>query len=453
MAEITTGDSGLFDEDSSLGGEKKFTGSEEEFCRLFAVAVKKFREPLERYLVQRGVSSVDSEEAVQDFFAKQFIKRTAICRIHRWVEEELPQSRCLGFLKTCVLRHYLDLLRRKMRHDAAVERAVQEGGPDTPQSNPINPLGYAWAVSVLREALHDFKVALIGEPMGSGREDHECNVDSPTDENTIDWRIFVERFVSPSIRKVVNGQKSSAVEIGRRLGLSRDQVMRRIQRIRDKFLYHLRQALLDSCPDADIDLLLTELRDVLILGGVRLPDLLSEVSYANLESSGAEMQIFSMVGAETSPGDELIELLVEPEPSADFHETKDLWALVMRRQYHPGEHDSASSGTAAAGFTIESVIFSPRPSVFDLEVIKKFARENGQREHPVLRQVYHLLYALAIARAKNVWNESITSLPPEQRVNTLSYAASYSWIPNTISRELELAIRKFAPPSKGGNDD
>lgn len=524
--------------DSSSGGHSSAAvlpdspnAPDAEFQHLFGSIMARHRTALEGYLVQRGASPLDSEEAVQDFFCTQLQKRTAFDRLQQWLPESRNAPRIQGFLRACVLHHFIDLRRRHNRQQSRLER-WQQDNPPTPapaQESGVNPLSYAWAVSILQIALQDLRDELVGDPflsatnasVGLSSSGHAANPASSDQEATppyvttaeaanarlLTWRVFIEKFISPSVQQMVHGQKFTAKEIGKRLGLSRDQVMHRVSVVRDRFAHHLHRTLADACPDGDKQALFIELRDSLILGSVRLPDLLVELPSTPVESRVDAMTVFSLCSADEIPRDELIDLLVSPEPSPDQHELKELWQLVMRREYHhhvsrfseteltsprtprsahcaesvefgdqrnrsdlhgqpkahyPGGQPSHTQRTArehalrASSYsdvrtlqgTIEDILFADRPSIRDLQTIKKLARDNGQRDHHILQQIYHSLYALAIARAKNACGQTITSLPAPQRHYSLTHAARYPWLPEKVVKELELAVRAFNEPAE-----
>jgi DNA-directed RNA polymerase specialized sigma24 family protein len=433
-------------------------------------------------------------------------KRTAFDRLQHWSPDSRNSSRIQGFLRACVLHHFIDLRRRQTRHLSRLERWQQSSPPDSDPSDGtgVNPLSYAWAVSILQIALQDLRDELVGDPFlsasnatGLPSSEHSavCEQGSRAAEvaaaeaaaaRLLTWRVFIEKFISPSVQQMVQGQKFTAKEIGKRLGLSRDQVMHRVSVVRERFAYHLRRALADGCPDGDKQALFTELRDSLILGSVRLPDLLVDLPASPLESRLDAMTVFSLCSADEIPRDELIDLLISPEPSPDQHELKELWQLVMRREYQHhvsrfseteltnrqgprsalcaepleladprtsgnGAGQSADRSRRTSGHsdirtlqgTIEDILFAERPSIRDLQTIKKLARDNGQRDHHILQQIYHSLYALAIARAKNACDQTITSLPVPQRHYSLTHAARYPWLPEKVVKELELAVRAF----------
>lgn len=495
---------------------------EAEFQHLFSSIMAQYRVTLEEYLVQRGASAHDSEEAVQDFFCTQLQKRTAFDRLHQWMQDSHTEPRILGFLRACVLHHFIDLRRKHNRRQARIERWQVENPhtPALPHETGVNPLSYAWAVSLLQIALQDLRDELVGDPfLSASRIPTSSSSSNPTSSDDgvvspqppaeaeaatarlLTWRVFVEKFISPSVQHVVQSQKFTAKEIGKRLGLSRDQVMHRVSVVRDRFARHLRRVLADTCPQGESEALFIELRDSLILGSVRLPELLIDLPTQPGESRMDTMTVFSLCSVDEIPRDEVIDLLVTPVPSPDGHEIRELWQLVMRREYqhhtsrsaeteHPslsGNHSNRCSeplnlsddvatdaygqpsdlhgnrtgnrtGESTSGRsrrpshtsdarslqgTIEEILFAARPSIRDLQTIKKLARDNGQRDHHILQQVYHSLYALAIARAKNACDQTITSLPANQRHYSLSHAARYPWLPENVVKELELAIRAF----------
>jgi DNA-directed RNA polymerase specialized sigma24 family protein len=421
---------------------ERFVGTEEEFNRLFESVMRQFQEPLEVYLQQRQVPREQSEETVQDFFAKQYSKRTVFPRLHRWLRGDQTTKRCLAFLKACVLHHYFDLYRKAERKQSLWSELTESHSPGNSLVMPQFSLNINWAANILQVAMQDLQTTLLADTTPVISETPTPR-ELPYSNGVMNWRIFVERFCSPSLRSMVNGQKTTAKEIGLRLGLSPDQVTYRIQCLREQFGREVRQALDDSSMDGNIEQLLSELREALVLGGVHLPDLLHDLPATDADSVFGTAQIFSLVSSDQQPADEAIELLVPPEPSTDNRETKELWILVLRRMFplrppHPG-----AGPTENRHATFEQVLFSPQPEIAHLLTIKKMARNNGQREHAVLQQVYHLLYALAIARAFNVHGQIITSLPPQQRIHSLGHAACYPWVPEPVARELELAIRGF----------
>lgn len=496
---------------------------EAEFQHLFSSIMAQYRAALEEYLVQRGASVHDSEEAVQDFFCMQLQKRTAFTRLQQWTQDPHTTPRVLGFLRACVLHHYIDLRRKQHRRQARLERWQMDNphSPSPQQEAGVNPLSYAWAVSLLQIALQDLRDELVGDPfLSASRIPASSSSSNPTssDEGAkspqppadaevaaarlLTWRVFVEKFISPSVQHLVQGQKFTAKEIGKRLGLSRDQVMHRVNVVRDRFARHLRRVLADTCPQGETESLFIELRDSLILGSVRLPELLIDLPSQPGESPADTMTVFSLCSVDEIPRDEVIDLLVPPDPSPDGHEIRELWQLVMRREYQhhtsrlsesdrpsrsgnrsahcaeplnwaddvaPDAHGdpsdltkgnptgnqtsqpagrrsrrpSQTSDVRSLQGTIEEILFAARPSIRDLQTIKKLARDNGQRDHHILQQVYHSLYALAIARAKNACDQTITSLPANQRHYSLSHAACYPWLPEKVVKELELATRAF----------
>lgn len=507
-------------------------GPEAEFQHLFSAIMAQYRVTLEEYLVQRGASAHDSEEAVQDFFCTQLQKRSAFARLQQWTQEPHTAPRVLGFLRVCVLHHFIDLRRKHHRQQARLER-WQVDNPHTPapqHETGVNPLSYAWAVSLLQIALQDLRDELVGDPfLSASRVTTSSSSSNPTSSDDgqespqppddaeaaaarlLTWRVFVEKFISPSVQNMVQGQKFTAKEIGKRLGLSRDQVMHRVSVVRDRFARHLRRVLADTCPQGENEALFIELRDSLILGSVRLPELLIDLPTQTGESRMDTMTVFSLCSVDEIPRDEVIDLLVPPDPSPDGHEIRELWQLVMRREYQhhtsrlsdsdqpsrsgnrsahcaeplnladdfaPDAHGDPSnlngnqtlnrtgnqtaepaggrsrrpshtSDLRSLQGTIEEILFAARPSIRDLQTIKKLARDNGQRDHHILQQVYHSLYALAIARAKNACDQTITSLPANQRHYSLTHAARYPWLPENVVKELELATRAFndAPDS------
>ena len=496
---------------------------EAEFQQLFSAIMAQYRVTLEEYLVQRGASAHDSEEAVQDFFCTQLQKRSAFARLQQWTQDPHNAPRVLGFLRACVLHHFIDLRRKQQRRQARLER-WQVDNPHSPSpqhETGVNPLSYAWAVSLLQIALQDLRDELVGDPFlsasrvtaGSSSSNPASSLEgaespqTPADAEAaaarlLNWRVFVEKFISPSVQHMVQGQKFTAKEIGKRLGLSRDQVMHRVSVVRDRFARHLRRVLVDTCPQGEDEALFIELRDSLILGSVRLPELLIDLPTQPGESRLDTMTVFSLCSVDEIPRDEVIDLLVPPDPSPDGHEIRELWQLVMRREYQhhtsrlsdsdrpsrsgnrpaqcaeplnlaadvapdalgdPSDLDdgnrtgkqtsvpaggrshrpSHSNDVRSLQGTIEDILFATRPSIRDLQTIKKLARDNGQRDHHILQQVYHSLYALAIARAKNACDQTITSLPANQRHYSLSHAARYPWLPENVVKELELAVRAF----------
>jgi DNA-directed RNA polymerase specialized sigma24 family protein len=487
-----------------------------------------YRLTLEEYLVQRGASAHDSEEAVQDFFCTQLQKRSVFARLQQWGHGPHTAPRVLGFLRACVLHHFIDLRRRQQRQQSRLERwQTEQANPSVPQHETgVNPLSYAWAVSLLQIALQDLRDELVGDPfLSASRLPHsssssnqaasdeaaaasdEAAAASPTPPSAMSaeevaarlltWRVFVEKFISPSVQHTLQGQRFTAKEIGKRLGLSRDQVMHRVSVVRDRFARHLRRVLTEACPHGDSEALFLELRDALILGSVRLPELLIDLPTQPVESRLDTMTVFSLCSVDEIPRDEVIDLLIPPDPSPDGHEIRELWQLVMRREYQhhtsrvseskrfsrseshpphcaeplhaaddgppgtlgaPGEpiarladgqtpghsrRPSHTSDVRSLQGTIEDILFAARPSIRDLQTIKKLARDNGQRDHHILQQVYHSLYALAIARAKNACDQTITSLPAGQRHYSLTHAARYPWLPENVVKELELAVRAF----------
>ncbi|MDP1564404.1 MAG: hypothetical protein Q8M16_23740 [Pirellulaceae bacterium] len=444
------GDSGGAHDDSlssaSIYGD--FQGTEAEFNHFFSRIMSTFRSDLEEYLFHRGATRLESEEVVQDFFVKQFQKRTAFSRLHHWLNVSRTPHRAFGFLKACVLHHFIDARRRRRP-----EQFMQELRETTPHEQsvsmpPLDPVDYAWAVSVLQIAIHDLKTSLIGDQATPNREDK--NARSDRESRLLTWQVFVEKFVSPSVRHVVRGRKFTAAEIAARLGLSRDQVLYRAQQVRELFACHLRQALADSSPGADPEVLFQDLRSILVLGNVSLPDLLADLPDFFAESTLDTCNVFSLASPDDLPRDEVIDLLTAPTTDFDERETRELWQLLMRREYQP--HPGSQSGTdRTRPSSIEGLIFAPSPSVQDLQSIKKLARENGQREHKLLQEIYHALYALVIARAKNALDLTITSLPAEQRHHSLAFAARYAWLPDRVSREIELAVRKFSEPDDQSN--
>jgi DNA-directed RNA polymerase specialized sigma24 family protein len=440
----------LEDPSSSASFYGEFQGSEDEFNQLFTRIMTLFRSELETHLFQRGASRTECEEIVQDFFVKQYQKRTAFARLDYWLHVAKSPQRVLGFLRTCVLHHFIDS-RRKLRRDQLGRDQAEQSTPEQSNSRPgLDPLDYAWAVSVLQVAVHDLKTALLGDgPIPDGVDKQTAGA---FDRNSrlLNWQVFVERFISPSVRHVIRGRKFTAAEIAARLRLSRDQVLHRAQQVRDLFACHLRQALIDSCPDTDPDALLLDLRNILVLGNASLPDLLAEVPEFFAESNVDTFNVFSLASSDDLPRDEVADLMIRPTPSPDEHETRDLWELFMRREYQP--HPGSRSGTnGLRPASVEEIIFAPQTCIHSLQTIKKLARENGQREHKILQEIYHALYALVIARAKNVFNQTITSLPAEQRLHSLAYAARYPWLPTRASREIELAIHKYSDPNDQSN--
>jgi DNA-directed RNA polymerase specialized sigma24 family protein len=429
---------------SSFYGE--FQGTDAEFDKLFTRIVTDFRADLEEALFVRGATRAESEEIVQDFFVKLVQKRTAFARLNHWIYLSRTPQRAFGFIKTCVLHHLIDS-RRKTRAEPFMTE-LRESNPHVQTSFPgkIDPLDYAWAVSVLQVAVHDLRAELLGDRSDAEEAGRPSRDRQDRDSRLLTWQVFVERFISPAVKHVVRGRKFTAAEIAARLGISRDQVLYRAQQVRDLLARHLRQALADSCPDTDPEVLFQELQATLVLGNASLPDLLAALPDFFAESTVDTLNVFSLASSDELPGDAVIDLLVPPTPSSSDHETKKIWNLLMRREYqtHPGSQSSTNRSRYAS---VEEIIFSPLPSVHDLQTIKKLARYNGQREHKLLQEIYHALYALAIARAKNILNRTITSSPPELRVHSLGYAARYSWLPDVVSRELELAIRKFSDPN------
>jgi hypothetical protein len=422
----------------------RFEGSDEEFNRLFEWVMREFQGPLESYLQQRQVPRERCEEAVQDFFAKQYVKRTVFPRLQRWLTTDQTPERCLTFLKACVLHHYFDLHRKSERQQSVWQALATDRGSEAGRRAPKDWLNVNWAAHILQVAMQDLQAALLADDSPV-----DLKIDGPGERSysngLLNWRIFVERFGSPSVRRLVHGHKSTANEIGNRLGLSREQVAYRIQCLRDQFERTVRQALVDSSLEGHVDQMLGELREALIVGGIHLPDLLRELPATDADSSIDAANIFSMVAVEHHPADEAIELLVPTDPGADSRQTQELWFLVLRRPFRPAAQDPGTTESAEHRYqTIEEAIFSPQPNLEDLQAIKRMARNQGQRDHEVLQQIYHLLYTVAIARAYNICGEIITSLPTQQRIHSLGHAAQYPWVPEPVARELELAIRGFA---------
>lgn len=441
--------SGSLDDSPSIASiYGDFPGTEAEFNNLFSRIMSTFRSDLEDYLFYRGATRLESEEVVQDFFVKQFQKRTAFSRLHYWLDVARTPHRAFGFLKACVLHQFVDTRRRQRPEQFAQEwRETTFHERSFPQPR-LDPVDYAWAVSVLQVAIHDLKATLIGDKAHSIHE--EMNARSDRESRLLTWQVFVEKFISPAVRHVVRGRKFTAAEIATRLGLSRDQVLYRAQQVRELFACHLRQALTDSCPDADPEVLFQDLQSILVLGNVSLPDLLSDLPDFFAESTLDTCNVFSLASPEDLPHDEVIDLLIPPTTEFDERETRELFQLLMRREFQP--HPGSQSGTDRSRPTsIQDLTFAVSPSVKDLQTIKKLARANGQREHKLLQAIYHALYALVIARAKNALDLTITSLPAEQRLHSLSFAARYPWLPDRVSREIELAIRKFSEPDDQSN--
>lgn len=434
--------SGASDESDS-GNFGAFRGTDAEFRELFTRIVTDYRSNLEEYLFHRGATRSECEEIVQDFFVKLVQKRTGFARLNHWINVSQTPERAFGFLKICVLHHFIDSRRKNQ-----VEPYMTELRESTPHEQPslstkLDPLDYDWAVSVLQVALHDLKAELIGDRSGNDQAGGKSRDRQNRDSQLLTWQVFVERFISPSVRHLARGRKFTAAEIAIRLGISRDQVLYRAQQAREIFACHLRQALADSCPDTDPEVLFHELRTILVLSSASLPDLLAELPDFLVESAMDTFSAFSLASSDDLPRDEIIDLMIDPTPSSGDRETKEIWTLLMRREYQP--HPDSQSGTnRSLPASIEQIVFSTLPSIHDLQTIKKLARENGQREHKLLQEIYHALYALVIARAKNILNRTITSLPPEQRAHSLGCAARYAWLPDVVSRELELAIRKFS---------
>jgi DNA-directed RNA polymerase specialized sigma24 family protein len=443
--------SGALDDSPSSGSiYREFQGSEVEFNDFFSRVMNKFHRDLEDYLFHRGATRLESEEVVQDFFVKQFQKRTAFARLHYWMNVSRTPQRAFGFLKACVIHHLIDI--RRKQHP---EQFVQELRESTPYeksfSQPkLDPVDYAWAVSVLQVAIHDLKAALIDDQPRPDSSDKKVPTRHDRDSRLLTWQVFVEKFISPSVRHVVRGRKFNTNEIAARLGLTRDQVLYRVQQVRELFACHLRQALADSCPDIDPEVLFHDLRTTLVLGNVSLPDLLTDLPDFFAESTLDTFNIFSLATPDDLPHDEVIDLLIPPTPDPDEQETRELWALLMRREFQP--HPGTQSGTnRSRPKSVEEIIFAPSPSCDDLQTIKKLAKENGQRDHRLLQEVYHAIYALVIARAKNALGLTITSWPADRRASSLAFAARYPWLPEQVSREIEIAIRKFSEPDDQSN--
>jgi DNA-directed RNA polymerase specialized sigma24 family protein len=426
-------DSAFDSSDSSVYGQ--YFGTPAELQALMNRIVTDYQTALANYLVQRGATRTEADDVVQDLFVKQFEKRTIFARLHRWLYVDHTPQRAFSFLKACVLHHFIDLRRRQVRHEPLPED-VCDSSPNARNLDrfQLDPLDYAWAVSVLQVAIHDLKTELIGKPSTDNNADTY---------RLLYWQVFVERFISPSLKLIARGRKFTAAEIAARLGLTREQVLYLAKQVRERFAAHLRQALLDSSPDTDLKVLLHDLKTTLILGCASLPDLVADIPDVFAESTLDTANVFSLVSSADMPSDEVVDLLFDPDATPQKEEIQELWELLVRRKYQPNSgHPSTVSRSVPK--SIYEIIFSDTPSLDDLEKIKLIAKENGLREHKVMQEVYHTLYALTIARAKNALGRTITTLAPQTRAFSLSRAVRNDWLPEPVSRELELAIRRFA---------
>ncbi|MBL8889795.1 MAG: hypothetical protein JNL67_07430 [Planctomycetaceae bacterium] len=423
-------------DDESSSSEKfnaEFQGTASEFRELLNQVMRQFGSSLQSYLLQRGATRSEAEDAVQDFVVKQMEKRSIHGRLHYWIHVKQTPERVTSFLKACVLHQFIDQRRKRSRTEPTVFPLGDSASKQLDRGREkLDPLDYTWAVSLLQVALLDFKYSQIGDPAANQ------GAATPGTNGLLNWQIFEEQFASSSTRR----PKLTIAEIGEKLRLSRDQAVYRIQQVRELFASHLRQAIIDSCPDSDSESLFQELKCALIVGGVSLPSLLAESQGALAESTLETFNVFSLASFESTPNDEVIDLLTPTASNPDARDELELWNLLMRREYFSSS-SSKDSPHATNIKSVEELIFAERPSLDDLQMLKQLARIKSQTEHGLLRTIYHVLYVLTIARGKNVYDQTITSLSPKQRVHSINTAIRYEWLPTEVSRELELAVRAF----------
>lgn len=430
--------------------------SEPSFLGFLGEVVKRFQGPLQDYLMSRGVRSWDAEETVQAFFSMQLTRRTAIARLYEFRQMGSLNERGFGYLKACVLHTHCDA-RRANRQTESLEGtlpAFQANETDAGIA-PFDQLHHSWAVAMLQNALHDLRAEVVGSTRPESTLPTPAATaidldDSPADR-ALSWKIFHAKFFSGPITTVQRERPVTTHEIAKRFKLSRDQVNHRLRKLRKLLTQKLKQTLRETCPHEYDDALYDDVLGTLIADGVCLPDLWPldpEHHPPGLVSGSGD--IFSADSMLTNSHDELIEMLISPEQSTQRQTVLNVWDWVLSRRILTSVETRSLNPTAGPALrTIRQVINAREPELGDLIAIKRMARNQGQHDHVITRQIYHLLYALVISKAKNIHGRTITSLPRAQRVQSLNEASRYEWIPTDIAQELEIATRTFLEPSTG----
>jgi RNA polymerase sigma factor (sigma-70 family) len=180
--------------------------------------------PLYAYLLRKGLSRDDAQDAVQGFFAY-------------FLEKELLQKVERGRGK--FRRYLLAVLEHWLANERRVATAQKRGGFDFPSAHrtlsvdPAAPADEAfrrtWAMEVLRDAMGRLK-----------REYHELGRS--------------RRFEAVASHLAAGADRPPTEEIARRLGITNDDVYRIVHEARRRLQEHIRAVLRDTVEtDAEVD--------------------------------------------------------------------------------------------------------------------------------------------------------------------------------------------------------
>jgi|GEM_PF-1904854 len=408
----------------------------EDFSKLFGDFVRDYQRGLEAYLQRRGISQLDSQETVQDFLTKQ-------CRVRTIFRGPCGNGSFRRFLKTCVLRHFIDLYRKSTRREDQVAKLAK----DDTKLVSTDPMEVAWALAVLQVAIVDFRQSL--DPVSAGEirnEDVKPKVagdDAAYSERELDWKIFLLKYLATSAFDTMHDQKITSARIGERLGLSEQRVRNRLKKIRNMFQLRLQRAIRDTTPSDDYAQATRDFVAILLANGTQIPDAaeflpeLIEEPLLDLEPD------YSMGSLDSVNSTDMAELLEDFDSTNEHVKQLDIWERFMGLTMNQYDTLNFPKTHPKAKLQLEAFLFDPNLSISELKCIRQTAGSRGRSSKTILRATYHLLYTLVIALGKNLFGQRITSMSILSAVKSMQQSLQYDWSPDKVSREIELAVRTF----------
>lgn len=405
-----------------------------EFAERFGDFVQQYETALVTYLIRCGVPPGDSKEVVQDFLVKQ-------CQHRKVFSGPAGNGSFRRFIRACVLRHFIDFRRARVAYADRLARLSQTHALNETTRATEDSLELSWAVATLQLAIADFRAAKlpperINETAGNGKPYSQMSVAE------LDWEIFVLKYLAPIDPQPTHTQKRRSQDIAQVLQVVDDRKVRnRLTQIHQEFQRCLDQAIRTTSGQGNFEESRQELKFAFMLSGVHVfgaTDFMPEFWEEPVLGSEAEFSIDS-IGTFNAPN--YLDLVWGADEKDKRLGAAGVWQHLMSLRLNQLDRVAFPDNVDGSARLLEPFLKSSEIGLSDLHLLRKVARQRAACDSKAMQEVYHLLYVVAIAKAKNLFDQTTSSMKRDSLIQSMQFAMKYDWIPGWASREIELSLR------------